>query len=126
MSKKRSSFTQSDTNDQQDVETEENEDLGKTSTFKVNFTRFELVHLRDLFNVKIPPEMMSSVSESLAEATNRPLLEKKLWQKLVVAFEEAQIPLDDEAPDYTLLPTSAPELRVFQLEPTDQQLEEEE
>lgn len=104
------------------VDTQKEEDLGKISVYSVNFTRMELAHLRDLFSVKLPPEMTVTISEALAETQSRTVIESKLWQKLLRVMVDAMIPTQDEAPDFTILPSGPPPLGVFQVESTDSQL----
>lgn len=92
----------------------------------VKLTRFELVHLRDLFNVKLPPGLDTTVSQTLAEQQERSLVEAALWQKLAAACEQANVELDDEAPDFVVSAAAAPTLSVFQLTHDPQQGIEEE
>jgi hypothetical protein len=82
-------------------------------SFPVNFTKLELVHLRDLFSIVLPVAMNSTVSQRLAQAEGRPMIEALLWQKLVTACEAADIALNDDAPDYVVGPASTPEISVF-------------
>jgi hypothetical protein len=50
------------------------------------------------------------------------LVESVLWNKVQRACVEAELPMEDEAPDYIVAPVSTPEIGVFQLahEPTAQ------
>ena len=98
------------------MEQEEQVDFTPRPTFNVSLTKNELVHLRDLFNIMLPPTMQKTVSQSLAEGCNRPLVEAKLWLKVAETCEEANLPLDDEAPDFTLALTSSPAIGVFELQ----------
>ena len=100
------------------------EELGKLSTFEVSFSRLELAHIRDLFSVKLPPEMTTTLSEALAETQSRQLIEQKLWQKLVKVLVSADIPVDDNAPDFTLMPTGPVPVSVFQIEASDTEVYE--
>jgi hypothetical protein len=49
----------------------------------------------------------------LALLEGRKLIESKLWNKVVALCEAADLPIDSEAPDYIIAPTSAPTLGVF-------------
>jgi hypothetical protein len=43
------------------------EDIKKRKTYELKLTKFELVHLRDMLGVLLPPDMNRTLSESLAE-----------------------------------------------------------
>lgn len=103
---------------------EDGEDLGRMTVYEVKLTRMELAHLRDLFSVKLPPEMTTTLSEALAESQQRPFVETKLWQKLTRIMHEAGVPMEDEAPDFTILPTGPAPMGVFQVEATDNQIKD--
>jgi hypothetical protein len=94
---------------------EENEKLKKRKTFALRLTKFELLHLRDLFSVVLGPEAQRTVSQALAEAESRPLVETLLWKKLSDLINEAGIPTGDDAPDFVVASTTTPTLGVFQL-----------
>jgi len=84
-------------------------------TFTLKLNTAELIHLRDLFGVVMPPDGIKTVSESLAMIENRIITESKLWQKVATLCKEAQVPVDDEAPSYVVAPVSPPPMGVFQL-----------
>lgn len=84
-------------------------------TFELNLTKFELLHLRDLLSVALPPEGRVTVSQALAKLENRPLIESYLWNKVSDACISADLPMDSSAPDYVVAPSGAPPLGVFQL-----------
>ena len=90
-------------------------EIKRRKTFELRLTKFELLHLRDLFSVIITPELGKTLSQSLAELEDRPMVEKILWGKLSNVCQEAELPVESEAPDYVIAPTSAPGLGVFQL-----------
>lgn len=92
-----------------------NQPLKKVKTSKLNLTKFELVHLRDLFSVLTPPEMKETLSQKLAVTQNRVLIEAKLWQKIVKSCEENDIPLGDDAPDFVVSLASTPNIGVYEL-----------
>lgn len=89
--------------------------LKKTKLTHVKLSKFELIHLRDLFSLLTPPEMKETISQKLALLQNRPLIEAKLWQKIVRACEECEIPLGDEAPDFVVSLASTPSIGVYEL-----------
>lgn len=93
----------------------------KRKTFKVRLTKLELLHLRDLFSVMLPPEMKETLSQRLAQLQNRSLVESKLWQKVAMACDEAELPMNDDAPDFVVAVASTPSIGVFELanEPPD-------
>ena len=84
-------------------------------TFTLRVTKAELLHLRDLFSILLPLEMKETVSHRLAHLQDRILVEAKLWQKVVVVCQEAQVPLDDDAPDFVVAASAAPPVSVFEL-----------
>jgi hypothetical protein len=84
-------------------------------TFAVKFTKFELIHLRDLFGIKFPPTFDKTVSSVLAQRAGRPIIESVLWAKLAVACEAAKIPLGEDAPDFMVGVVSMPEMSVFEI-----------
>ena len=96
-------------------------------TYEVRFTKFELMHLRDLMSISLPPDGEQSISESLAKVENRTMVESSLWKKLTAACESVGLPTGDNAPDYIVAPTGMPPLGVFQLatEPPGESDEEE-
>ncbi len=102
---------------------QEDEKLKKRKTYGLRLTKFELLHLRDLFSVLLSPEAKKTVSQALAESENRPVIESLLWKKVSDLVEEAEIPFGDDAPDFLIASTSTPTLGVFQLatDPTPQQ-----
>lgn len=101
---------------------EKQEELGNVTTFKVEFTRAELAHIRDLFSIRIPPELKTTLSEALAESQERQLIETRLWEKLTAVITKSGVPMGENAPDFTVLPTGAVPLGVFQIEMTDSQV----
>jgi len=84
------------------------QEIKKSKTFTVRLSKFELVHLRDLFNIKLPLDLKSTVSEALAEAEDRSLIETNLWLKLARSCKEANVPLDNDAPDFVCAAMSTP------------------
>lgn len=89
--------------------------IKKHSTFDLNLTKFELLHLRDLMSILLPPDGAETVSKSLAAAEDRLLIESMLWDKLCKLCKQAKLPMETEAPDYIIAPTSPPPMGVFQV-----------
>lgn len=89
--------------------------ITKRKTFAVRFTRSELVHLRDLFGVYLPTELKQTVSQALAIAEERPMLETRLWTKIAAACTEAELPMAGESPDFAVIATTSPVMSVFQI-----------
>lgn len=84
-------------------------------TFTLRLTRLELTHLRDLFSVMLPPDLKATLSQELATSQDRSLVEARLWQKVTSMCREAQVPLDDDAPDFVVAASSAPSIGVFEI-----------
>lgn len=103
-------------------------EVKRRKTFTIRLTKFELIHIRDLFSVTLPPEMKDTLSQRLAQSQDRALVESKLWQKLARACLEAELPMDDDAPDFVVAASGAPPIGVFELahEPSEDDDEEEE
>ena len=96
----------------------------KRETYGIQFTRIELVHLRDLFSIMLPNQMVTTVSQHLAKIEQRPLTETKLWNKLVKKLKAAEVPTDDDAPDFTLGIASLPDIAVFPVADGDEEVRE--
>jgi hypothetical protein len=84
-------------------------------THEIRFTKFELLHLRDLMSICLPPEGKHTVSEMLASLENRVIVESALWQKITGACENVGLPTGDDAPDYVVAPSGIAPLGVFQM-----------
>lgn len=87
----------------------------KQDVFMITLTKMELVHLRDLFSIVLPPDAKRTVSQALAEVENRTMNESMLWSKISDACVMANLPVGDAAPDYVVSASAAPPLSVFQL-----------
>lgn len=90
-------------------------EIKKKKTYPLRLTKFELLHLRDLFSVTLPPEGDQTMSQALAALEGRNMVESFLWRKVAAACEEAGLPVGDDAPDYVIAPAAPPPLGVFQL-----------
>lgn len=87
----------------------------KRKLHSVRLTKYELLHLRDLFSVLLPPEGTQTLSQALAALEGRTLIESLLWRKVSAACEAVEIPTGDEAPDFVIAPSASPPLALFQL-----------
>jgi|SRR6478752_9666519 len=90
-------------------------EIKRKKTFNVRLTRYELLHIRDLFAIMLPPDMKETLSQRLAQTQDRSLVEAQLWQKVVRACEEAELPLGDDAPDFVVTAASSPPVSVFEV-----------
>jgi hypothetical protein len=84
-------------------------------TWDLRLTTPELLHLRDLVSVLLPPNGEKTVSQMLAEGEGRQFAETKLWKKLVELCRKAKLPLNDQAPDYVVMTVGAPTLAVIRI-----------
>ena len=91
------------------------EEIKPKKNFALKLSKQELLHLRDIFSVLLPPDMKLTVSQSLAASQGRHLVETKLWNKISSLCSEAEIPVGDEAPDFVITLTSPPSLGVFEM-----------
>jgi hypothetical protein len=89
--------------------------LAKRKTHTLNLTKIELAHLRDLFGILLPPAMDRTISEVLAEAESRMLVESILWKKIEDACVTAGVPVGDECSDFVVAPTGTPPMSVFRV-----------
>ena len=92
-----------------------NPEIKRRKTHQVRFSKFELLHLRDLMSICLPPEGKQTLSGALATLENRQMVESLLWKKIVEACNEVGLPTGDEAPDYVVAPAGMAPLGVFQL-----------
>lgn len=83
--------------------------------FTLKLTRYEMLHLRDLFSVLLPTETSQTISQALAAVEDRRLVEARLWQKVVTTCQKAELPTGDDAPDFVVAATQAPPVGVFKL-----------
>lgn len=87
----------------------------KRNITSVKFTKYELIHLRDVMSIMLPPNGDKTVSQVLAEVEGRQVVESVLWKKISRACRELDVPLDDEAPDYVVATVGQPQMSVFQV-----------
>lgn len=87
----------------------------KNKTFELKLTKAELIHLRDIMSVVLPPDVNTTLSQQLAELENRTPIESLLWKKVYESCKSAGLPVDEEAPDYIIAPAASPTLKVFHM-----------
>ena len=92
-----------------------NPEIKRRKTHQVRFSKFELLHLRDLMSICLPPEGKQTLSGALATLENRQMVESLLWKKIVEACNEVGLPTGEEAPDYVVATAGMAPLGVFQL-----------
>jgi hypothetical protein len=88
----------------------------RIAKFELTLTRSELLHIRDLMSVIIPSHEGLTVSEALAEAEGRTLIDVALWEKVSCACGIADLALEGDAPDYVISPTSIPMMGIFRVQ----------
>ncbi len=94
----------------------------KVKTIRLEVTPQELVHIRDLMSVVLPPDGERTISSCLALITRRQVKEGLLWKKVSAACKRHKIPVGEQAPDY-YLDLCAPVIDVFAAN-TDDELED--
>lgn len=85
----------------------------KNKDINLSLTKDELIFLRDLFSICLPPKLEKTVSQSLSEIDDRSKLEEAFWKKITSSCEEYGIAIEKMAPDFVLTQTAVPELAVF-------------
>lgn len=90
-------------------------EIKRQASFEISLTRFELLHLRDLMGVLLPPDGSQTLSQVLASTEDRSLIETMLWNKVSKLCIFAGLPVESEAPDYIVAPTAPPPMGVFQI-----------
>ncbi len=90
-------------------------EIKKRKTFNLKLTKFEILHIRDLMSILLPPDAKQTLSQAMASLENRQMVESVLWRKISEACKEADLPLGADAPDYIVAPISSPAIGVFQL-----------
>ena len=84
----------------------------KVKTIRLEVTPQELVHIRDLMSVALPPDGERTVSSCLALITKRQVKEGILWKKVATACKKNKLPIGEAAPDF-FLDLCAPVIDVF-------------
>lgn len=85
-------------------------------TFALELTRDEIVHIRNVLSVVLPPTGETRLSESLIEASELDeVVDVNLWQKVWNLCEQVGIEVGDDAPDFLVGPCEPTPLAVFQI-----------
>lgn len=83
-----------------------------TRRHRISLCIEELEFIRDLFGV-ITAGSAQTLSEQLAQVTDRTYVEAKLWKKLVSACEKLGVPTGEKAPDFVVAVAAQPTLGIF-------------
>lgn len=87
--------------------------------YQMSLTAVELVHLRDLFGVFLPPEGEQTVSSALARVEKRSIAERLLFEKILDLCKAAKLPTQEAAPDFIIGLAANPTLGVFPISSDD-------
>lgn len=88
----------------------------KAKVITLQLTTNQLIHLRDLMSVSLPPDKDLSVSRSLSLSQKRELDELNLWSQICSLCEEANIAIGDKAPSFIVSITNVPPMGIFEVE----------
>lgn len=89
--------------------------IHRQKTYELSLTKHELLHIRDMLGVLLPPSGEKTISQALAELENRSIIESMLWDKVSKLCVDAKLPLNNEAPDYVVAPSGPPPLGIFHI-----------
>lgn len=89
--------------------------LTPQQTWPLVLNKTQLVHLRDLLSILLPPDGARTVSQALAAGESRVVAETQLWKDVSVICRKAKVPLNKEAPDFVIMSTGAPSLDVIRI-----------
>ena len=87
--------------------------------YTLNLTKTELIHLRDLLNIRLPSNLQTTLSQALAENEDRPNSEAMLWNSVVELCESLNVPLEQNAPDFVVGVVGIPKIAVYELAESD-------
>ena len=96
-------------------ENKEEQKVKKTKLFVLKISKIQLIHLRDVLSILFPSADEKTLSQSLAAAEQRTFEESSLWKKIASLCVNAEVPIDDEAPDYALVPVGHAPMGVFMI-----------
>lgn len=88
----------------------------KGETHTLTLSRQQLIHLRDLMSIRLPPRYTRTISADLAKAEKRVSSESKLWKAIYEICENAKISTGHDAPDFSLELAATPRLEVVQID----------
>lgn len=89
--------------------------IKKVSLYDLKLSKLELIHLRDMLSILFPSATEKTISQALAESEDRSFEENSLWNKIAALCDEAQVPIEDEAPDYAVMPVGPAPMGIFML-----------
>lgn len=72
----------------------------KTKTINIQLTKTELIHIRDLMSIMLPPDGKQTISKSLAGVEDRTIVEGTLWNKIYEKCLDNDIPTGAQSPDF--------------------------
>src|SRR5579885_1048583 len=84
-------------------------------TWELLLTKTQLIHLRDLMSILLPPDGARTVSQVLAAGEARVVAETQLWADIAQLCRQAKIPINKQAPDFVVMVTGAPALDVVRI-----------
>ena len=88
----------------------------KTETWSLSLTQEEIIHIRNLLSILLPPTGEISLSESLLECNDMSGdVDSSLWQKIWNLCVESGVAIGDEAPDFLVGPTDPTPLAVYKV-----------
>lgn len=96
-------------------EVKEEDKIKKTKVFELKLNKLEIVHLRDMLSILYPSASEKTISQALAESEDRVFEENSLWNKIASLCVDAKVPVEDEAPDYAIMPVGPAPMGVFML-----------
>lgn len=85
----------------------------KKDSIRLTLTRDELIHLRDLMSVVLPPNGDKTVSSALSSLTKNQVKEGILWNKIIDLCVKNKIEIGSDAPDFYLDFAVPPSIGVF-------------
>lgn len=93
----------------------------KRKSFELHLTEKELVHLRDLMSILLPPDGKTTVSQELANSQNRLEVEGRLWDKILDCCKKNNVQVEESAPDFVITLNSPVTLSIYQLKQQEEQ-----
>lgn len=84
-------------------------------TTVLSLSRDELVLLRDLMSIRLPPTFEDTISSVIATKQNKSLQETTLWEKIVEACSVLNIGVGELAPDFAIVLAGLPALDIVEI-----------
>lgn len=98
----------------------------KKDSIRLTLTRDELIHLRDLMSIVLPPDGERTISSALSALTKSQMKEGILWKKISDLCAKNKIDIGSDAPDFYLDFAVPPVIGVFASASSESSEEEEE